>query len=224
MATSDEALNVARGELGNGPDKYWYWYNGGSGYAWCCAFQSWVLSTVGIPTHYAYVSYLFNEYRNAGRTFAPHEAQPGDLVAFDYDGGGPSNYDHIAMVESVDDRGITAINGNWKNRVQRVLHRWQGSGYAAGIAEIARPTYSTIPTPPPPGPEEDEEMKSVILWDPRNGRAWHCFGNTRVALSDPDQVNTLAFLGVQQVNPAPAGWVDAYAIIPRNGGVNTPGN
>lgn len=148
MATPDEVLNIARSHLNDGPESYWAWYPAPAGTAWCCIAQSRFLTDAGIPTRYAWVSGLFDHYRAMGRTYAPHEAQPGDLVAFDYDGTGPSSYDHIALVESVTDEGIIAINGNWTGKVCRVLHRWNAGGYAGGIAEIARPEY-TAPTPPP---------------------------------------------------------------------------
>lgn len=221
MATADDALNVARSYLGEGPDRFIQWYPAPNGTAWCCIFQSYVASQIGIPTHYAWVSSLFDKYRSERRTFAPREAQPGDLVAFDYDGSGPSSYDHIAMVESVDDRGITAINGNWTNKVCRVLHRWDTPGYSGGIAEIARPPYAVAPQPSP----EEDEMKSVVILG-KDGTYWHVFGNTRVALSSVDEVNLLAFLGAQVINDRNDGtehWLHACAIIPRNGGINTPG-
>ena len=90
MATADDALNAARSYLGEGPQRFWDWYPAPAGTAWCCIFQSYVLTQVGIPTHYAWVSGLFDFYRSQGRTLAPYQAQPGDLVAFDYDGNGAS--------------------------------------------------------------------------------------------------------------------------------------
>jgi len=218
MATAEDALNLARAQLGKGPDEFCAWYPAPIGTPWCAIFQSWVLSSVGIPTHFAYVTYLFDLYRAQGRTFAPREAQPGDLVAFDYDGGGPGAYDHIAMVEYVDGDSLVCIDGNWANRVQRVRRWFDRPGFAGGIAEIARPTWFT----PQPSPEEDD-MKAVILVDARDGKAWHCYGNSRVYLSHPDQMQALNFLGIQTINPAPAAWIDALAIVPRNGGISTPG-
>lgn len=216
MATADDALNVARAQLGKGPDEFCAWYPAPIGTAWCCIFQSWVLSQVGIPTHYAWVSGLFDFYRANGRTFAPREAQPGDLVAFDYDGGGPRAYDHIAMVEYVDGDSIVCIDGNWANRVQRVRRYFDRPGYQGGIAEIARPTYFTPPTPTP----GDDDVKPYILWS--NGTAWHCFGNTRVGLTDLKQYNVLRFLGVEDLGEVPD-LLASLAIVPRNGGTHTPG-
>ena len=225
MATADDVLNLSRSYLGSPPDQFWAWYPAPAGTAWCCIYQSFILSAVGIPTHVAWVSGLFDQYRANGRTYAPREAQPGDLVAFDYDGSGPSSYDHIAMVESVDPNvGITAINGNWTGKVSRVLHRWDAPGYAGGIAEIARPTYTNTP---PPSPQEDDDVASLIMWD-THGTAWHVSGNSRMALGTLDELNMLKFLGVKEVGTPGAGGIpdkqiSAWAIIPRNGGINTPG-
>lgn len=51
---------------------------------------------------------------------------------------------------------------------------------------------------PPPEPEDDE-VKPVIVRDPRNGQMWHVFGNTRYPLRSMDEVNVLTFLGVRVV-------------------------
>ena len=211
MPSAEQTLNIARSYLGEGPARFVNWYPAPMGTAWCAIFQSYVLSQVGIQTHYAWVSGLFDQYRREGRTFAPREAQPGDLVAFDYDGGGRSAYDHIAMVESVTSDGIIAINGNWSNKVQRVLHRWNAGGFAGGIAEIARPAYTQDPEP------EDEEVKSLLMIDRRQNPApvYHACGNTKVWLSKQEQVDALRFLGVAVLDPAPPAWLDALATIPR---------
>ena len=212
MPTAEQTLNIARSYLGEGPARFVNWYPAPMGTAWCAIFQSYCLTQAGIPTHYAWVSGLFDQYRREGRTFAPHEAQPGDLVAFDYDGNGPRSYDHIAMVESVTSEGIIAINGNWSNKVLRVLHRWNAGGFAGGIAEIARPAYDQ----PNPDPEEDD-MKSVLLVDRRQTPApvYHAFGNTKVWLSKQEQVDLLRFFGAPVIDPAPPAWLDALATIPR---------
>lgn len=220
MATADDLLSVARSYLGEGPDRFTGWYPAAPTTPWCCIFVSYCASQVGIPTHDAWVSGLFDRMRSEGRTRAPRDAQPGDYVAFDYDGGGPRAYDHVAIVESVDDRGIVAINGNWQNRVQRVLHRWDQPGFSGGIAEIARPPFSS----PDPSPEEDDEMKSVLLVDRRHSPApvYHAAGNTKVWLSEQEQVDAMRFLGAEMIDPAPPAWIDALATLPRDGGTLSP--
>lgn len=148
MPTAEEVLNIERSFLGEGGQRFWDWYPAAPGTAWCCIFQSYCLTAAGIPTHYAWVSALFDQYRSEGRnSYDIRTAQPGDLIAFEWNST-PGGYDHIAMVESVDlERdGVYAINGNVNgSRVQRLWHPFNGGG----IAEIARPAYSA-PIPPLP--------------------------------------------------------------------------
>lgn len=218
MATSEETLTLARSFLGEGPDRFVRWYPAPLGTPWCAIFQSFVLTSTGQPVHFAWVSGMFDAYRAQGRcTTDVRSAVAGDLVAFDYDGGGRNNYDHIAMVESNTGDGLVCIDGNWQNRVQRVFRRFDRSGYAGGIAEIARPFYTT---PTPPNPDGDDDMKSILLLDRtiNPGRVYHACGNTKVALTDWKQVQMLQFLGVQLVDPAPVEWLQALATLPRNEG------
>lgn len=157
MATVDEVLNIERSFLGEGGQRFWAWYPAAPGTAWCCIFQSYCLTAAGIPTHFAWVSGLFDQYRSEGRnSYDIRTAQPGDLIAFEWNST-PGGYDHIAMVESVDATGVTAINGNVNgSRVQRLWHPFNGGG----IAEIARPSYET-PVPPTP-PESKANMVRFI--------------------------------------------------------------
>lgn len=75
--------------------------------------------------------------------------------------------------------------------------------------------FNTVNNILKPTQGDDEEMKSVILVDPRDGKQWHVFGNTKVHLTDMDQVNILLFLGVKQVDKAPVAWIDGCATIPK---------
>lgn len=183
MATAEDALGAARSFLGEGPNRFCDWYPAPIGTAWCAIFQSYVLSQVGIPTRFAWVSGGFDQYRAEGRTFAPYAAEPGDLVAFDYDGGGRNNYDHVAIVETVerDAQGVptalVAINGNWQNQVQRVRHRFNAGGFSGGIAEIARPAYTTAPTPAPTT-KGSHEMISLLTMPDGRGVEFRAFWGT----------------------------------------------
>ena len=217
MATPDDVLGIEAGYLGEGGERFWSWYPAPAGTAWCCIFQSYCLTQAGIPTHFAWVSGLFDHYRSSGlftSTNPQADAQPGDLVAFEW-GSTPGGYDHIAMIVSTDRSGAWTRNGNVNgSRVRDLWFPWSGGG----MAEIARPPYtSPTPTPTPP---EDEEMKSVLLIDRRQSPApvWHACGNTKVWLSAQPQVDILRFFGVPVVDPAPPAWVDALATLPRNDG------
>jgi hypothetical protein len=164
MATVDEVLELERSFLGEGGQRFWAWYPAAPGTAWCDIFQSYCLSAVGIPTHFAWVSAHFDYYRAQGRTsYDARAATPGALIAFEWNQT-PGGYDHIAMVESVDANGVTAINGNVNgSRVQRLWHPFNGGG----IAEVAFPEYDT----PTPSPEEDD-VKDALIRDPRDGAVY----------------------------------------------------
>ncbi len=146
MATAEEVLDIERSFLGEGGQRFWDWYPAAPGTAWCDIFQSYCLTAVGIDTHFAWVSSHFDYYRAQGRcSYDIRSATPGALIAFEWNST-PGGYDHIAMVESVDDNGVTAINGNVNgSRVCRLWHPFNGGG----IAEVAFPEYTT-PTPPQP--------------------------------------------------------------------------
>lgn len=63
------------------------------------------------------------------------------------------------------------------------------------MARILAGDFQPRPEPPAPEPEEDE-VKSAMIQDPRNGRIFHCVGNTRYRLEDSAEVDLLKFLGV----------------------------
>ena len=164
MATVEEVLELERSFLGEGGQRFWAWYPAAPGTAWCDIFQSYCLSAVGIPTHFAWVSAHFDYYRAQGRTsYDARAATPGALIAFEWNST-PGGYDHIALVESVDANGVTAIYGNVNgSRVQRLWHPFNGGG----IAEVAFPEYDT----PTPSPEEDD-VKDALIRDPRDGAVY----------------------------------------------------
>jgi hypothetical protein len=115
--------------------------------AWCDAFQMRVQWNIGMPIGPGpkgsmWVSTTFDWYRAQGRTFTDaHQAEPGDLVAFEWGStGGPKDYDHIGLVESIRLDGLVTIEGNVGDRVQRLWRSW-----SSGFAEFARPAYSSAP-------------------------------------------------------------------------------
>lgn len=67
------------------------------------------------------------------------------------------------------------------------------------MARILAGDFEPRPEPPtPPDPEEDE-VKQIMIRDPRTGTVWHVCGNTRYRLASEDEVKTLQFLGVDLV-------------------------
>lgn len=168
MTTAQQVLDLEATRLGDGGDEFWRWYPAAPGTAWCMIFQSWALSECGIPTHFAWVSAFFDAYRSYGRnSYDIRTAQPGDLVAFEW-GSTPGGYDHVAMIINLTATGAWTRNGNVNgSRVQDLWFPFDGGG----MAEIARPIYTT-PTPPiPPTPEEDE-MKRYLLRGDKSGEIY----------------------------------------------------
>ena len=207
MATVDEVLSIERSFLGEGGQRFWDWYPLPYGSAWCCAFQSYCLTAAGIDTHYAWVSGLFDAMRAQGRnSYDIRTAQPGDLIAFEWNST-PGGYDHIAMVESVDADGVMAINGNVNgSRVQRLWHSFN----SGGIAEIARPTYST----PTPSPEEDD-VKDALIRDPRDGAIYRITqpGNIAVHL-DADAYASAVQSGIPMIGNVDPAVLGNFGLVP----------
>jgi len=207
MATVDEVLELERSFLGEGGQRFWAWYPAAPGTAWCDIFQSYCLSAVGIPTHFAWVSAHFDYYRAQGRTsYDARAAIPGALIAFEWNST-PGGYDHIAMVESVDANGVTAINGNVNgSRVQRLWHPFNGGG----IAEVAFPEYDT----PTPSPEEDD-VKDALIRDPRDGAIYRITqpGNLAVHL-DAEAYASAVESGIPMIGDMSPGVLGNFGLVP----------
>jgi hypothetical protein len=207
MATVDEVLDIERSFLGEGGQRFWAWYPAAPGTAWCDIFQSYCLTAAGIPTHFAWVSAHFDYYRAQGRTsYDARAATPGALIAFEWNST-PGGYDHIAMVESVDSNGVTAINGNVNgSRVQRLWHPFNGGG----IAEVAFPEYDT----PTPSPEEDD-VKDALIRDPRDGAIYRITqpGNLAVHL-DADAYASAVQAGIPMIGNVDPGVLGNFGLVP----------
>lgn len=140
-----KALAVANAEVGtrevdaafaNKP------YNNNS--AWCAAFTSWVWKEAGYDvswTDYDYVPSVWNDAGAMGlQRPNTSEAQPGDLIVFDWEGDGTP--DHIGIVESVNGGTIHTIEGNSSDRVQRLKYG-MNSGDIVGVIKPP-PTGSDV--------------------------------------------------------------------------------
>lgn len=152
MPNANDVLNVERGEIGysrwNDPNrgtKYgrWYaaktgesWY-GENGVAYCAMFQSWCfdkagVSCPGLPG--AYCPNIVNAIRREGKAVSARNAQPGDIVLFDWNGDGVS--DHIGIVEKNTGSYLQTIEGNTYNGVVARRTRAYGTVIICG-----RPNY-----------------------------------------------------------------------------------
>ncbi|MEU1524029.1 CHAP domain-containing protein [Nocardia rhamnosiphila] len=85
--------------------------------AWCASFATWVWDQAGYDvdwTNKNLVKAIWNDAISMDLNRASiTQAQPGDLIVFDWRGDG--NPDHIGIVESVDGGTINTIEGNTTN-------------------------------------------------------------------------------------------------------------
>lgn len=144
-------LSVARGEIGysryNDPaagTKYGRWYAedhgsyyGATGVPYCAMFVSWVFAQAGatcagIPE--AYCPYIRNKARSAGATLSDkRNAQPGDVILFDWGGDGVE--DHVGIVEVNVGSYVQTIEGNVSGAVARRTRAWSDVTY------VVRPSW-----------------------------------------------------------------------------------
>lgn len=126
MASSEELLELARGEIGTKETpagsnrvKYNTAYYGrevsGEAYPWCCVFLWWLFRTCGAAELFygggrtASCGTLMDYARRNG-LLVTDDYRPGDLVFFRFSGrGGPQ---HVGILESVQSGVLVTIEGN----------------------------------------------------------------------------------------------------------------
>ena len=120
--TEKGLLRIATAEIGTKENpagsnkvKYNTWYYGrevsGKAYPWCMVFVQWVFDRAGIavPIKTASCGALLNAAKSNGRA-VKGGYRLGDVVIYDFDGNGST--DHCGIVEAVNGKLITAIEGN----------------------------------------------------------------------------------------------------------------
>lgn len=155
MRDRDKLVAVAAGEVGvkespagSNRVKYNTWFYGrevsGSSYPWCCAFVCWCFHETGMDELIRKTggcTTMMNWFKARGRLVPIREAQPGDLVFYQFDKD--SYADHIGVVEKVTKTGVTAIEGNTSltsndngGAVMRRSRKW------SVIMAVGRPEWS----------------------------------------------------------------------------------
>lgn len=165
MATPTDVLRVAAGEIGyvalQDPDagsRYGRWYaeDHGSYFAgpstsvpWCAMFVSWVFDRAGqempgLPT--ASCSVIVSNNRGTSRSVSIRDAEPGDVILFDWNPSAGDGADHVGIVEKNCGSYVQTIEGNTSSGssgsqsngggVYRRTRDW-GTVYA-----VYRPEYS----------------------------------------------------------------------------------
>lgn len=126
MASAQDVLNVARGEIGQTGSKYnTAFYGNNSKAPWCCTFLWWCFQQAGMGDMFPKTASVYIEYnllisKGYTRIDGYSNGQPGDIF-FCKDG-----YNHIGIVESNTDGIITRIEGNTNgdgNNTYRVMRK-----------------------------------------------------------------------------------------------------
>lgn len=106
---------------------------------WCAAFVSFLFIEAGathlVGTEIGVQRYVDDCFKKKGIWIGKVKPQAGDIVTFDWDGGGWA--DHIGIVEKISGNTITTIEGNTNRKVARntfAWNDWRIQGYA-------RPNY-----------------------------------------------------------------------------------
>lgn len=121
-------IEVAKGEVGTvetGTDmtKYGAWF-GWNGVAWCAIFVAWCANEANISTSivpsYAGCGAVKRFFSDQGRLYlspsrnGEYTPVPGDIIVFSADG---VLFDHVGIVEKVENGKVWIIDGNWGNEV-----------------------------------------------------------------------------------------------------------
>lgn len=162
MGTAAGMLAEARKSLGLGePNHIQSWYRSkhgsayGGNFAWCdAAVTYWAHGSDNAAAvlpggDRAYTPWHANDFKKAGRWHAGttanlNEAEPGDIVFFDWGGSNSIDaIDHVGVIEKVLGGGrVQTIEGNTSDRC---LRRVRGAGEIAGFG---RPAYDGAPAKP----------------------------------------------------------------------------
>ena len=161
MATANEILAVARKELGvkespagSNRTKYGTWY-GLDGQPWCMMFIQWVFAQAGVelPVKTASCGTFMRAAQAAGR-WVTSNYQPGDVVIYDFPGGGVT--DHCGIVVTPLTTGVRTIEGN----------TGVGNDSNGGeVMERTRPANWIVGAYRPPYDEEDNVVRYTYLKD-----------------------------------------------------------
>lgn len=142
MATINQTLAKAAGELGNRGGKYWqyfgYSYTDATAPAWCCVFICWLFAAIGMGFTFA-MNCLTIQAAMLAAGFvkvSKDDIRAGDVVIFEWDRAGDT-YDHIGIVELVlSPSAVQCLEGNCSGKVAR------RSRYLADIRLVFRPPYA----------------------------------------------------------------------------------
>lgn len=166
--TADSVLQIAGGEIGysrwDDPQpgtKYGRFYAdlvgdpsfGASGVPYCAMFVTWVLCqadaqacTCCRSNPRAYCPWVVEDGEKAGRCVSKYDAQSGDIILFDWNGG---EADHVGLVLENHGSYVETIEGNTDGgMVARKTRSWDV------VCCVIRPDYDGVQPDPEPAPDK----------------------------------------------------------------------
>nr|WP_062340809.1 CHAP domain-containing protein [Herbidospora sakaeratensis] len=189
-------ITLLRKEIGyqeqsGGYTKFGDWYNAvetDADYSyqpWCDMFLSWGANKLGYSDWFGEFSYTVAhaQWFQAQGAWG-HEAKPGAVVFFDWNGGGSiDGIDHVGLVTKVNGSQFTSIEGNTSNMVRERTHdegTVVGFGYpeqilekTAGPAETGADTTTDTTTGTGPDTETGTEAGTETGTETRPGMGPH---------------------------------------------------
>ena len=164
MATADNILRVARGELGykespagSNKTKYGAWF-GLNGQPWCMMFIQWVFFQAGayelLPAHTGSCGAFMRAAQAQGR-WVTGGYRPGAVVIYDFPGNNVKT-DHCGIVVTALTTGIRAIEGNTGA---------ESDANGGQVQERTRPTEFILGAYRPEYDEEEEMFDISKLTD-----------------------------------------------------------
>lgn len=129
-ASSGAIVEIAQKEIESGSQaggqRYWSWYGFNGRVEWCATFVSYVADQAGliadgkVPKHASCAQGVawFSERGKYQARVNGYTPQPGDIIYFDWAGGGTGG-NHVGIVESVEGNTVHTIEGNSGDAVRR---------------------------------------------------------------------------------------------------------
>jgi len=150
----------ADGKSGNIVE-FWDWWKSvtaqnGQGQSWCAVFVSWCFAQIGASSlaaaknkfGFIYCPDGVNFYKKKNQLVKPEEAQPGDIIFFDWEGKGIA--DHVGIVKTNNKTFLTTIEGNTSQEGAKGSQSNGGGVYerkryfGKTIHAVARPAWPTL--------------------------------------------------------------------------------
>jgi hypothetical protein len=182
-------LNLARQELGVGENprksnhvkyntEYYGWEAIGENYPWCCVFIWWLFNHSGL-SHLFYDGEKTASCNTAANWFqinnqwVTKDYKPGDIVFFKWEGS-KFYCDHVGIVESVNGNQLTCIEGNYGDKVTRVVRssRIVGAGRPAYNSNNTGNSTSSNPTSKSSSSAGTTEIQVFTASDPQKIKSW----------------------------------------------------